>query len=186
MNNELTQKEVRRILYYDKTTGIFTWKVNPGKGNYRRKKAGDIAGYRANSGYVMIGINGKHYKASRLAFLYVKGYFPENKVDHKDQVKHHDWWDNLREVSTTCNARNTGNRSTSKSGVKGVSFHKATGKWYANIMVNGKTRNLGYHSSIMEAACHRLAAEQCVDWAGCDSNSPAYQYVILGKRRTLK
>ncbi len=23
----------------------------------------------------------------------------------------------------------------------------------------------------------RLAGEQCVDWAGCDSSSPAYQFV---------
>lgn len=28
-----------------------------------------------------------------------------------------------------------------------------------------------------EAVCHRLAAEQCVNWPGCDSSSPAYQYV---------
>jgi len=27
------------------------------------------------------------------------------------------------------------------------------------------------------AVCARLAAEQCLDWERCDSNSPAYQYV---------
>lgn len=27
------------------------------------------------------------------------------------------------------------------------------------------------------AVCARLAGEQCLDWEGCDSNSPAYKYV---------
>ena len=34
-----------------------------------------------------------------------------------------------------------------------------------------------------DAVCARLAAEQCLNWEGCDSNSSAYQFVkkyILG------
>ncbi|RKZ97462.1 MAG: HNH endonuclease [Gammaproteobacteria bacterium] len=181
---EVTQQELKALLTYDQETGLFVWKEQRGGQGGGKTKAGDIAGYKTPKGYIVIKINYKLYMAHILAFLYMEGYYSEFQIDHEDRVKHHNWWNNLREATSQCQSRNIGNQINSKSGVKGVSPVKS-GKWYASIMVDGKTRNLGYHESIMEAACHRLAGEQCVDWAGCDSNSPAYKYVILGKRRTL-
>ena len=44
-------------------------------------------------------------------------------------------------------------------------------------MVNQKIKNLGGYKNFDEAVCHRLAAEQCLVWDGCDNSSTAYQYV---------
>jgi len=181
---EISQKELKQLVKYNPTTGIFTWKKRRGGYGGGKIKIGAIAGYKTPRGYIVIKINYKLYMAHILAFLYMEGYYSEFQIDHEDRVKHHNWWSNLREATSQCQSRNIGNQNNSKSGIKGVSPMR-NGTWYANIMINGKTRNLGYHDNIMEAACHRLAGEQCVDWAGCDSNSPAYKYVILGKRRTL-
>lgn len=172
MKNQITQKKLKELLHYDSETGIFTWIIT----NTNYVKAGDVAGTESH-GYIVIAIEGETYKAHRLAWLYVHGYFPENLLDHKDRIRHHNWINNLREASNQCNQRNTGNRVDNKSGVKGVSWFKATEKWQVHIAVNGKLIFLGRHTCLLEAACHRLAAEQCLNWEGCDSSSPAYQYV---------
>jgi len=92
-------------------------------------------------------------------------------------IKYHNWWDNLREATQQCNQRNVGTRSDNTSGVKGVTWHKRDKQWVAQICVNKKNKSIGYYADFDDAVCARLAAEQCVDWAGCDSSSPAYQYV---------
>ena len=45
------------------------------------------------------------------------------------------------------------------------------------MCINYKKIYLGIYKDFDEAVCVRLAVEQCVNWEGCDSNSPAYQYV---------
>lgn len=47
---------------------------------------------------------------------------------------------------------------TNTSGVRGVSWHAGRGKWCARIHENGKSRTLGYFSTIEEAAAARQAA----------------------------
>jgi len=60
----------------------------------------------------------------------------------------------------------------------GSEGYSATGgKWKAQISVNGQHISLGRFRCFTEAVAHRLAAEQAVDWAGCDSCSSAYQYM---------
>ncbi len=51
------------------------------------------------------------------------------------------------------------------------------GKWRACIKLNGSTMHIGRFTDFSEAVLHRFAAEQCLGWEGCDSSSPAYQYV---------
>ncbi len=169
----ITQSELKSLLKYNFKTGNFTWREN------RRPciKAGDIAGHKGKNGYIQIKISGKKYLAHRLAFLYVKGYFPEDDVDHKNGNPSNNWWKNLREVSKTCNLRNTKNQQRNTSGIKGVVLVEKTDKWGVSIGVNGKGISLGHYSCFDEAVCVRLAAEQCLGWGGCDSSSPAYQYV---------
>ena len=168
----ITQKELWKLLLYDAIRGVFTWRVAR-----RRAQAGAIAGCVHSNGYRFIKVIGRIYLASRLAFLYIRGYFPENDVDHINRVRDDDRWCNLREVSRSCNMRNTGNLCTNTSGVKGVSWYKPTQKWRAQIRVPGSSRHLGYFDDFTEAVAHRLAAEQCLDWSGCDSSSSAFQYI---------
>lgn len=105
------------------------------------------------------------------------GYWPENDIDHKDKIKHHNCIRNLRETSRQCNMRNMGNRKDNTSGVKGIHWDKLNKKWKTQISINRKRKTLGYYKDFDNAVCARLAGEQCVGWEGCDSNSPAYQYV---------
>lgn len=167
----LTQKRLKEVLNYDSATGIFTWKID-----ISGVKKDDTAGCIGND-YIRISIDGRLYLAQRLSFLYMKGYFPEHDCDHINRRKCDNRWCNIREVSRQCNLRNTGNPSHNTSGVKGVSFSSARGKWESNIHIDGKKINLGRHGDFMEAVCHRLAAEQVEDWSGCDSSSPAFRFV---------
>jgi len=169
----LLHKELLGLLDYDPLTGVFKWKVNCST----QVKSGDIAGHMAKNGRIDIGLNGKLYKAHRLAWFYVYGYFPENNIDHIDRIPHHNWISNLREVSQICNMRNTGNNKNNVSGVKGVSWYKATEKWKVQITINSRNYTVGYYKNFDNAVCARLAVEQCLNWEGCDNLSPAYQHV---------
>lgn len=44
--------------------------------------------------------------AHRLAWLYVHGEWPQREIDHKDNVRHHNWIGNLRDVSHSVNMQN--------------------------------------------------------------------------------
>lgn len=171
----LTQARLKELLHYDPKTGIFVNLV-------QRKKAleGAVAG--CDSGrYITIQIDGKGYSAHRLAWLYVYGYFPERLLDHINRDRADNRISNLREVSEQCNVRNTGNYKNNTSGVKGVYLEKARGKWRANIKVDGKTKSLGSYENFDNAVCARLAGEQCLNWSGCDSSSPAFKYALKHK-----
>jgi len=172
----ITQNRLKQILHYSPDTGVFTFKKNIS----RKIKAGDVAGTIKHHGYVGIGCDRITYWAHRLAFLYMVGYFPENMVDHINTDKSDNRWDNLREVSHVCNLRNTGNQINTKSGVKGVIKKKQPGRrdrWYIQIGFNKEAHYLGSSACLLEAACHRLAAEQCLNWENCGYLSPAYKYV---------
>lgn len=53
-------------------------------------------------------------------------------------------------------------RSTNSSGINGVSFFKALGKWRARIKIDGKDHHLGYFNSIEEAKQARLKADSSI------------------------
>jgi hypothetical protein len=168
----LTQEVLKKHLHYSKETGFFTWLIPTGK-----TLVGSVAGYKNPRGYIIITINKKLCRAHRLAWFYVYGYFPENGLDHKDRIRHHNWIKNLREVSGSCNLRNTGNYSSNKSGVKGITFNKKAQKWHARISLNSRGYHLGSFTDFTEAVAHRLTAEQCDSWENCDSSSPAFKFM---------
>ena len=171
--NVLNQENIKKALDYNPLTGVFIWKVS----NKSAVKAGDMAGCLDSDGYSIIRVFGKNQKAHRLAWLYINGYLPENCIDHIDKIRNHNSIDNLREASNQCNQRNRGNPKNNTSGIKGVGWDKKINKYKASIRINNKEIYLGYYNSYCNAVCARLAAEQCVGWNGCDSNSPAFNYV---------
>jgi len=169
----LTQERLKEVLDYNPETGVFRWRESVGN-----VQAGAEAGTPNDKGYIVIRVNGRDYKAHRLAILYTDGYMPENTVDHKDRVPWHNWRDNLREASQQCQLRNCGTRRDNSSGIKGVSWNKGGGKWQAMIRVDGQQKNLGSFNNPIEAAYARYAAEQCLGFQDCDLNSSAKKYII--------
>lgn len=147
MMPNLTKEYLHEILHYEPVTGLFTWKISPN----RRIHVGDIAGNPDLYGYIRIGINGKHYKTHRLAWLYVYGKLPSEAIDHINGVRDDNRIVNLREATHAENMRNFPARKKSFSGVKGVYWHKATNKWTATCTTDGKRCHLGYFTNITEA-----------------------------------
>lgn len=169
---KLTQKRLMEVLRYDPATGVFKW-MESGSG----RRADLVAGYESPDGYTQIMVDGKNYFAHRLVWFLYHGYFPEHDLDHIDRDKSNNRLDNLREASRQCNVRNTGNRSTNTSGVKGVYWDKRDNKWYAQICISGKNKHLGLYENFDDAVMARYNKEKEVNWSGCDSSSPAYQYL---------
>jgi len=180
----LTYEQVRGLFDY-RVDGYLVWKVSRGNS----VEIGDIAGTQNKTQYSEVGVDGRSYLSHRVIWLWHHGYMPEGDLDHINRIKSDNRIENLREASRQCNSRNTGNYKTNKSGVKGTHTHPSWGNvWQARITVNGRKCSLGNFKCFDEAVLYRLAAEQCLGWAGCDSSSPAYQYAVnnsLIKRRQL-
>jgi hypothetical protein len=149
----ITQEYLKSILSYDLNTGIFTW-IDC---RVRYEKNGTVAGTLNKTGDVAIKINGKRYKAHRLAWLYVYGEFPEKLIDHINGIRNDNKISNLRLANRFQNAQNSRKPLNNSSGFKGVSFHKNTGRWQCRIRVNNKEIHLGLYDTpelAHSAYCH--------------------------------
>jgi hypothetical protein len=73
------------------------------------------------------------------------------QVDHINRNRLDNRRVNLRICSRAENNRNMSLRKDSVSGRKGVSLHRRSGKWQANIQVDGTFKYLGLYSSIDDA-----------------------------------
>ena len=151
----ITQFELKTVLDYNQDTGVFTWKVNKSK----RTKAGDVAGWKDN-GYVNISINGKSYKAHRLAWLYIYGQFPENLIDHINSNRSDNRICNLRKATYLENSQNYKTPKTNTSGIKNVSWYKNLKKWVVTIGVNGKKKTIGYFEDLEFAELVAIEARE--------------------------
>ncbi len=171
--NNIGYERVRELFDYDLNNGCLIWKIK--LNNFI--KIGAVAGYTNEQGYRMVGIDSKPYGVHRIIWLWHYGYLPENQIDHIDQDPQNNHINNLREVSMACNLRNTGNRKTNTSGVKGVGWHRLTKTWWAAIGVMGKKINLGYHKNFDDAVMARYKKEKELNWSGCESTSPAFLYL---------
>ena len=151
----ITQERLKELLDYDPETGWFRWKVSR-RGSVR---AGKIAGCIARHGYWFIGIDGRSYLASRLAWLWMTGEFPERLIDHIDGDGTHNAWRNLRAATPSQNIANS--RCRNAIGLKGV-YHDSRGdsqRYYSKITVDWRSIHLGSfntpeeaHNAYMEAA----------------------------------
>lgn len=164
----ITAEHVREILRYNKSTGEFVWRVDrfSGRGmKILKARKGDRAGYVDAKGYLILSIDGKKYKAHRIAWMYVTGSFPIEHIDHRDGVRLNNRFANLRDVSRAINGQNQRSaRRGSSSGLIGVSFRKRKAEskkpWFAQIGAGGLNRNLGTYATKEEAHAAYLAAKR--------------------------
>lgn len=140
----ITQERLREVLDYDPETGLFTWKLTLSN----RGRMGNVAGWPTN-GYILIRIDGIAHFAHRLAWLYLYGELP-HEVDHINTIRNDNRIINLRPCTRGQNACNRNRQKNNKSGFKGVSWDKKTGKWVAQI--KAKRHVIGYYTNIQEAA----------------------------------
>lgn len=143
---QVTLQRLKELLNYDSETGIFTWAQSR-----RCVRAGEEAGTISFNGYVAIKVDGKLYRAHRLAWLWVTGTLPTCEIDHINRVRADNRILNLREATSSQNKCNQSVRKDNAVGITGVSYCMERNKFLAQIAINGKNRNLGRFDSI-EAA----------------------------------
>lgn len=150
--DDLSIDYVRDILDYLPATGEFRWRVSKG----RRVRAGAVAG-SIDDGYVVIRIDGKKYRAHRLAWLLTYGEWPSGLIDHRNQLPADNRISNLRVATESENQANSSAR-TNKTGLKGVRRDKH-GSWRAKLCGKelGSYRSPeDAHNAYMKAAVERF------------------------------
>ena len=150
----LSLEEVNKTFRYEPISGMLFWKV----GKWKDKRAGT----RSNvGGYRHVRVGKKYFYEHRIIMLMVHGELPKGmQVDHLSHDRSDNRLCNLRFVSHTDNGRNTKLHSTNTTGVIGTTFVKRTGKYMAQMEVNGKHLYLGCFKTLEEAAAARLEAEK--------------------------
>lgn len=159
--SRLTQARLKSLLNYCHETGDFTWAVDHGK----RIKAGQSAGCRTAEGRILIGIDGRLYRAHRLAFLWMTGHWPGPEVDHKDHDQTNNAWSNLRSGDRAFNQQNMIRpQRNNKTGFLGVT-HQA-GRWFAKIYAGGKKVSLGGYADPESAHAAYVEAKRRLHQGG--------------------
>lgn len=152
---KITGSMLEIFLNYCPATGIFTWARSRGP----QAIAGEEAGTLNDNGYVVIMINGIRLRAHRIAWVWMKGYWPDEDIDHEHGERGNNRFHKIREVTRSQNLFNAGLRASNKTGHKGVHFCTARQKFVAQIKINKKNVCLGRFSSLAEAVEVRLSAE---------------------------
>jgi len=149
-------EELRELLNYEPNTGLFRWRVNL-RGP---AKPGSVAGSSNHTGYISITINGRYFRAHRLAWAFFYDQDPGSmQIDHIDQNKSNNKIINLRLADNGPNKANAGPQKNNKLGVKGVYY--VEGKFAACIKKNKKKYHLGSYDTIEEASnVYWAAAEE--------------------------
>lgn len=111
----ITLERLKEVLEYNPESGVWVWRASS-----RRGWAGKVAGSISHWGYIEIRIDGRLYKAQRLAWLYMTGSWPRAGIDHKNLVQTDNRWVNLREATQSQNSANRRVHPKTKSGLKGV------------------------------------------------------------------
>ena len=130
-------------------------------GRFLKTNINDSSGYRG----AMLAQDGvprqKRCDIHRLLAITFLGLDPTSSLqcDHRDRNILNNSLSNLRLATASENQRNASLRKDNRSGIRGVSWFKASGKWQVQIRFGGKQHYLGYFEDINEAAAARKAAE---------------------------
>lgn len=141
----LTQARLKEVLAYNPDTGVFSWLIGQGKARVG-KQAGCVQRYRT------INIDGKPYKAHRLAWLYVHGVWPEHQIDHINGEKDDNRISNLRDITMHGNMQNRYGLSRTVDLPTGV-YRKSANRYTASI-------SLGTFKTVEEAHDAYMAAKR--------------------------
>lgn len=145
MKRNTTDEELlelcNKYLIYNKENGAFTNKIS-GKGRIKGKEIKTIT----KDGYTRITINGVQYRGHRIAFLMSNGYLPEF-LDHKNNIRHDNRLENLRECTRSENNQNKLKRRSSRAQYIGV--EKLPGGTYRTKC---KSIHVGCYPTAIEAA----------------------------------
>jgi hypothetical protein len=149
-------EQLLEMFEYDPETGVVRWRrTQKGVGKDR------IAGRVSNSGYIGIRLDGREYRAHRIAFLIMTGSWPSGDIDHINMVRNDNRWCNLREATRSQNKMNARKNANNKSGLKGVFWHSRDKHYRATITVDYKKYRLGSFDCPAAASfAYQIAADK--------------------------
>lgn len=120
------------------------------------KKWGQISG----NGHHLGEIEGYSILAHHVVWMFAHGRWPEMDLNHINGNPADNRIDNLRIATKEDVARNLSMNVKNTSGVNGVHFNKARGKWEASIKENNKKIFLGRFENMRDAIVARAEAER--------------------------
>lgn len=142
----ITAEQLRAAVNYDPETGIFTWRQRDNMSvQWNGRHAGHRTGWCDHNGYTIVNINYRHWRAHRLAWLYMAGEWPAHQIDHINGDRGDNRFANLRVATGSQNSGNTRKHRDNRSGYKGVYWNAKNNRWLAQIMVARKVHHLGYY-----------------------------------------
>lgn len=152
----LNAQRARELLSYDSDAGVLAWRITRGGHVCSGKPAGSLTGR-----YIRIGIDGRGYRAHRVAWLIAHGAWPTGQIDHINGNRADNRLANLRDVSPCVNAQNQrAAHKRNESGLLGATFHAQSGRWRAQILHEGKNLTLGRFDTAEAAHGAYLAAKR--------------------------
>jgi hypothetical protein len=178
---QISRDDIRRLLDYSAATGVFTWRERPremfktkrGHSVWNARYSGTIAGSITKNGYRSFSLLDGAIYCHRAAWLYVYGWLPDIDIDHVNGNKDDNRISNLRIATRSENIANSKRHIDSASGHKGVSLHKRSGKWRADICLLGRQKFLGCYDTREEAAQrYREAASEAFGQFARDDRGP--------------
>lgn len=142
---------IREFVSYDPTTGALAWVKH-----FHQWVVGPITGLN-REGYVRFGFQGRTYLGHRVAWFLFFGEQPPPILDHRNGNRADNRIDNLRAATPSQNLQNQRGRGAFP---KGVTLHKRTGKFQAQI----QGRYLGLYDTA--DAAHQVARAAAVELYG--------------------
>lgn len=148
---------VKDFIEYFPDTGKLMWK----KSNSNKVRVGQEITHVDSYGYLGVQFQFVRWKAHRLAWYLYYGEVPEGDIDHINGDRTDNRIENLRLASRGENLRNMRVSGKGSSKYKGVSWHKAAGKWSAQITLDNKKKHLGlFEEEISAALAYDTAAKE--------------------------
>ena len=124
----MTVEQLREALDYDVETGVFTRRTGP--------KSGRRADRPHPSGYRVVTVHGRTWRAHVLAVVYMTGSTPRPglMVDHRNGDKHDNSWTNLKVTNNSVNQHSRHLNAKQDAGV-GLSVKNLT--WQVKVFIGG-------------------------------------------------
>jgi HNH endonuclease len=162
-------EQLRALVSMDVGSGALSWLPRPASmfpdaracKTWNTRFAGTPAFCtKSGNGYFHGSLLNTKVCAHIVVFALTHGRWPRLSIDHINGNRADNRPSNLRDVSHVQNMRNQPLSRASSTGLTGVSFDKARGKFAAHITVLGRTKHLGRYATAGEAAAARAAANE--------------------------
>ena len=151
------------VFDYDPKSGRLTWKERPewlsrdgwmseqSRKSFNTQFAGrEALRHLDKDGYKGGTVLGRYVRAHRVAYAMHNGCWPSQTVDHVNRDKTDNRAENLRDVSRSVQQKNRGVPANSSSGIVGVHWNKARGKWSVKVNAKGERQYMGLYDTLDE------------------------------------